>query len=1324
MPRRGGRSKRSGDGESDAAISLDDSSSDDDFVVSSTAAESSGGAGGASRSLKRSVGKPSTSPEKRAPKRRLSAASEGPSAAAAPAAADGGADEIGLPDDARDDVDDLGGERIIVPADAPPELLLDLLPFQREGLGWMVRQEHSAFRGGILADEMGMGKTIQTISLIIKNRHDQLCAPTDGPQIYESRGVLKQRADAEKAKAKEEREAKRARAKAEREKLKAKRERAKRRKQRLARGEEVSSESDSESSEEADESAAGSAESAAGGVQGELAQRVEARVGSDQAAPGTSKPLRIGLGRRGGAAAAAAAAPSLSQQSTSHPLEDPVQAATTAALRSAAGPVLTKFGLDPAAPAVYAYQSRVATLEDVASSVRTEKQAEEAAREAREKGRAAAKRQGAESAHKPVVPRLALRAPTGPASHCTLVVCPVVAIAHWRKEIEKHTKPGTLKVLVHHGATRTTDPAVLLAADVVITSYSIVEAEFRRMIAPSKVRCDYCGKLFMPEKLRFHLKYFCGPDAVLTEAQRKQERGEGGEMKGWMRRALAQRGGGGPKGGRPSPGAGKGAGSGAAKGKGKWAGKGRGSSAGAGGKHAAARLAAALGEDEGDSDAGDSARDGEHESEEDATTWTGAEGTAGRSRRPTGGRGESKGKPSSSKGAAAKAKTPGASGKASPGGGRAARSPLRKAAAAGRSGARRAAAALAGGDASDGDDDDVFAPDSDDDDDDDDDDEDDDGDGNDDDDDEGADDDDDGDCDDEDDDDDDGSDAGSVGASEKSSSTAGRKGSGKSGKPPSLGPVSPLQQIYWRRVVLDEAHAIKNLASATARAVLSLTAERRWCLSGTPLQNRAGELNALVRFLRTDPFAFYFCTGCPCKSPDYSFRGGVSKCPHCGCSALKHYSWLGRYVTNPICYRPGTPAAAEAMHRLRAKVLPSVLLRRTKAGRSGDMALPCRLVRLRKDAMDRYEEDFYSALYTQSQAQFGRYAEKGTVLNNYAHIFGLLLRLRQAVDHPFLVLYSQGASSQAAGSAAAAAAESASGACSLCGEAAEDAVPAKCGHLFCRACVVSYLDAFDSGDKVDEAQVSGDEAEDGSGDVAASPSAKRPRAAGAGSSAAKAAQCPACMAPLTVDLTASAGLSSAAQGGASKGILSRVPPHQLGSGFRSSTKIEALLQELTLAQQEEPGCKSIVFSQFTSMLDLVEHRLTHAGVRCVKLDGRMSLPARDRIIQAFDSDPSVLVFLISLKAGGVALNLTAASRTFLLDPWWNPAAEEQALDRTHRLGQHRPITAVRLVIAGSIEERILKLQEKKKLVFEGTIGKDSQALARLTEADMRFLFSG
>lgn len=164
MPRRAARPKRGGESESDAAISLDDSSSDDDFVTASAAGESSGGASGTSRALKRSVGKPTTSPEKRAPKRRLSAATEGRATPAGTPATDGGDEELGLPDDARDDVDDLGGERIIVPADAPPELLLELLPFQREGLGWMVRQELSAYRGGILADEM--------VSLLSFRHHD------------------------------------------------------------------------------------------------------------------------------------------------------------------------------------------------------------------------------------------------------------------------------------------------------------------------------------------------------------------------------------------------------------------------------------------------------------------------------------------------------------------------------------------------------------------------------------------------------------------------------------------------------------------------------------------------------------------------------------------------------------------------------------------------------------------------------------------------------------------------------------------------------------------------------------------------------------------------------------------------------------------------------------------------------------------------------------------------------------------------------------------------------------------------------------------------
>jgi len=89
----------------------------------------------------------------------------------------------------------------------------------------------------------------------------------------------------------------------------------------------------------------------------------------------------------------------------------------------------------------------------------------------------------------------------------------------------------------------------------------------------------------------------------------------------------------------------------------------------------------------------------------------------------------------------------------------------------------------------------------------------------------------------------------------------------------------------------------------------------------------------------------------------------------------------------------------------------------------------------------------------------------------------------------------------------------------------------------------------------------------------------------------------------------------------------------------------------------------------------------------------------------------------------VALNLTSASRVFLMDPWWNPAAEYQACDRSHRLGQHRAITVTRFIVSNTVEERIMALQEKKRLVFDATVGMESSAAAKLTEEDMRFLFT-
>jgi len=164
------------------------------------------------------------------------------------------------------------------------------------------------------------------------------------------------------------------------------------------------------------------------------------------------------------------------------------------------------------------------------------------------------------------------------------------------------------------------------------------------------------------------------------------------------------------------------------------------------------------------------------------------------------------------------------------------------------------------------------------------------------------------------------------------------------------------------------------------------------------------------------------------------------------------------------------------------------------------------------------------------------------------------------------------------------------------------------------------------------------------------------------------------------------------------------------------------MEELHLMNEGDPAAKAIVFSQYVAFLDLLEHRLMAAGIRVVKLNGGMAASAREAVLRLYKEDPAVTVILISLKAGGVALNLTVASHIYLMDPWWNPAAEYQAIDRAHRIGQHKPIRAVRFVVRNTVEERILRLQDKKRLVFEGTVGGDAAALGQLTEEDLHFLF--
>jgi SNF2 family DNA or RNA helicase len=169
----------------------------------------------------------------------------------------------------------------------------------------------------------------------------------------------------------------------------------------------------------------------------------------------------------------------------------------------------------------------------------------------------------------------------------------------------------------------------------------------------------------------------------------------------------------------------------------------------------------------------------------------------------------------------------------------------------------------------------------------------------------------------------------------------------------------------------------------------------------------------------------------------------------------------------------------------------------------------------------------------------------------------------------------------------------------------------------------------------------------------------------------------------------------------------------------SSAKLDALLPRL--AEVREGGHKALVFSQFTSFLAIVRAELDRAGIPYEYLDGR----TRDRAarVERFQTDPDCLLFLVSLKAGGLGLNLTAAEYVFLLDPWWNPAVEAQAIDRTHRIGQTRPVFAYRLIARDTVEEKVLELQETKRALADSIISADESLIRTLTREDLELLLS-
>ncbi|KAL8944561.1 MAG: hypothetical protein Q9216_000364 [Gyalolechia sp. 2 TL-2023] len=477
---------------------------------------------------------------------------------------------------------------------------------------------------------------------------------------------------------------------------------------------------------------------------------------------------------------------------------------------------------------------------------------------------------------------------------------------------------------------------------------------------------------------------------------------------------------------------------------------------------------------------------------------------------------------------------------------------------------------------------------------------------------------------------------------------------------------SKIHAINYHRLILDEAHNIKSRTTGVARACFALKADHKWCLSGTPVQNRIGEFFSLLRFLEIKPFACYFCKACSCAELHWS-QSENKKCTHCDHSGFNHVSIFNQELLNPITQGSDDELRREGLAKLRL-VTDRIMLRRMKRDHTASMELPPKEVVIHNEFFGEIERDFSTSIMSNTTRQFDTYVSRGVMLNNYANIFGLIMQMRQVANHPDLILkkHAQGGQNVLV--------------CCICDETAEEPIRSRCHHEFCRECAKNYVRSFE---------------QDASPD------------------------CPRCHIPLAIDFD-QPDIEQDEDHVKKNSIINRIKMED----WTSSTKIEMLVYDLYKLRSRKQTQKSIVFSQFTSMLQLVEWRLRRAGFNTVMLDGSMSPAQRQRSIEYFMNNTHVEVFLVSLKAGGVALNLTEASRVFIIDPWWNPAAEWQSADRCHRIGQRRPCVITRLCIEDSVESRMVMLQEKKANMINGTINNDQVAMEKLTPEDMQFLFRG
>ncbi|KAK7927958.1 SNF2 family DNA-dependent ATPase [Apiospora marii] len=502
----------------------------------------------------------------------------------------------------------------------------------------------------------------------------------------------------------------------------------------------------------------------------------------------------------------------------------------------------------------------------------------------------------------------------------------------------------------------------------------------------------------------------------------------------------------------------------------------------------------------------------------------------------------------------------------------------------------------------------------------------------------------------------------------------------------------PLEEIGWFRVVLDEAHMIREQSTLQFKAICRLQANRRWAVTGTPVQNKLDDLAALLAFIRLKPF--------------------------------DDKSKFTQYIVAP--FKVCDP---EVVPKLRVLV-DSITLRRLK----DKIDLPPRKDQLVKLHFSPSEEKLYKSFERNAQDKVAVLAsgrDKMVGGKSYIHILQSILRLRLISAHGRELLSEedlalvQGMTEDSA----------------IDLDSDDDDKPA-IGET--RAYEVLELMQETNMDKcfVCDKKLG---AREGSADVESEkddnilgyltacfhlicPSCKPTWNAEAGNSGT--GQCPLCFSHVRLSLV---------ELRKDKADVEHDTHHKTGKKLSClenysgpHTKTRALVEDLlrTKAQSEaapnEAPFKSVVFSAWTSHLDLIQLALDNNGITYTRLDGKMSRIARTAAMDSFREDNSVHVILVSIMAGGLGLNLTAGNNVYVMEPQYNPAAEAQAVDRVHRLGQKRPVRTVRYIMANSIEEKMLELQEKKMKLASLSLDRgkvvDKAEAAKQKLMDLRSLF--